>query len=84
MSTFDIRDSAVEPIKHIVFSDTVNLRGLPIASSLSRNATIHDRVELRDADYDGFGEGYVVIENKEHAQMLKLALDKAIELGWLV
>lgn len=73
MATFDVRDNDPS-IVEIVFADDCD--GVAYSLDISNNlgsgcVSIRDNVD------------YLVIESAEHAQNLKKALDKAIELGWL-
>lgn len=74
MATIDIREVNEEMIDCIIFSEETDGMGCTLAFKLT---THPDGTWLGDR-YD-----MVRIKNKEHAQNLIKALNKAIELGWL-
>lgn len=60
----------------IIFSDPLDEYGDSIAYKLTKSC-MDNHVLINDR------KDYVLIESKEHAENLKKALDKAIELGWI-
>ncbi len=77
-TTFDVRKNYTAIIEEIRFSDetmgsyTVAHKAIPFsANQVGQGIKIHD------------SSAFVIIKNKEHAANLRLALDKAEELGWL-
>ena len=76
MTVFDVRKENFK-IEKIVFSESETAEGCDIGHSLSVWEEDSAFVQISD------GVEYVLIESVEHAQNLKKALDKAIELGWL-
>ena len=80
MATIDVRDVVEEVVDTIVFAEThgstAGTEDVPLAYKLRRNSEgevlIEDTVEC------------VIINDKERALYLIKALNKAIELGWLV
>ena len=79
MSEFDVRKDVVAEITSIRFSEN-SIDSMTVASTLHKD---DDRLYVRDADYGEGNAGYLVIANKSHAENLILALNKAIDLGWL-
>ncbi len=74
MAKFDVRDS-VEEITEIVFAEAMDEDDDP-------NAYLLQHCRSFIAIVDGL-HSEVFINDKEHAQNLIKALNKAIELGWL-
>ena len=74
MSVLDIRVDTPSPVEKIVFSSEA-VDGWGVAHCLTTYGTKF--VAIRDS-----GES-VLLTNKEHAENLIKALQKAIELGWL-
>lgn len=74
MATIDVRDEAEDVVQVIKFSDSyaTHLVGEGIGEKDSF-VTLYDD-----------NEDFVVINDKQHALNLIKALNKAIELGWLV
>lgn len=76
---YDVRAEKTTEVSEIVFADkfddTYNCQASFIRSSSSRGVPF---LIIDD------GEESVIINSVEHANNLKKALDKAIELGWIV
>ena len=79
MSTIDVRGEVEDVVDTIVFAethgDTAGGNNVPLAYCLTRDKStvvIRDTIE------------YVLVNDKERALHLIKALNKAIELGWLV
>lgn len=79
MSEFDVRKDVAAEITSIRFSEN-SVDSTIVASTLHK---WYGRVFVRDAYYGEGNAGYLVIANKSHAENLILALNKAIDLGWL-
>lgn len=76
MAEFDVREDAVVVIDAVRFADG-NSNGVRVACKLEKHDRCNGYVKIHDQ-----GE-YVLVTSKEHAENLKKALDKVIELGWL-
>lgn len=80
MFEFDVRKDVATEITSIRFSED-SVDSTTVASTLSKEDD--GDLYVRDADYGEGNAGYLVVVNKEHAENLILALNKAISLGWL-
>lgn len=67
MATFDVRESTTEEIDRIQFWDNWNCD----------TASYIDKTGINSENY------VLTLSSKQHANNLILALNKAIELGWL-
>ena len=76
MSNFDVRGDLFEEIKVITFADESTDAGTTQGYMLTRNI---DLVKIKDDQED-----FVYITSKEHALNLIKALQKAIELKWII
>lgn len=74
---FDVRDNNTEPVSVITFADADDMSGV-FATNIQKSNGDHDYIEI----YDSCGD-YIQIKSIEHVKNLKLALDKAISLGWI-
>lgn len=72
--SIDIRTK--KELTSIIFSDPIDEDGYSIAYKLTKSC-MDNHVLINDR------KDYILIESKEHAENLKKALDKAIELGWI-
>lgn len=77
---FDVRNQSQEPITEIVFGQST--RDIELASRIIR-PTDSSRHKVFVMIKDGAGE-HVNVKDIEHARNLIKALEKAIELEWLV
>lgn len=75
MSSIDIRNES-EEVTEIIFSDEGN--SYVVATKVERYVT--DSIKIVDED----DRANVIIESKEHAENLIKAIQKAIELRWLM
>ena len=73
--SIDIRTK--KELTSIIFSDPIDEDGDSIAYKLTKSCNHKNHVLIND------NTDYILIESKEHAENLKKALDKAIELGWI-
>ncbi|ANA49145.1 hypothetical protein PMW_20 [Pseudomonas phage phiPMW] len=85
MSVFDVRTNTESPITEIRFADPESANGTTQADRLVQSEAYAGCVALCDSDYDPDYDnaGMVLLTSREQAQSLALALQKAIELGWL-
>lgn len=84
MNVFDVRKEVASPITKIEFFKKQDTEGHSLAYAV-RPCGFTDGIELfDDLRDDGGEEGYVLVVNKEHAENLIKALNKAIELEWIV
>ncbi len=76
MATFDVRDSVEEKITEIWFAEATDENDDPNAYALLLCDNVLTSIVGGDT-------AEVFINDKQHAQNLIKALNKAIELGWL-
>lgn len=76
MSVFDVRSAKQYPITVIKFADAFD-------SDYNQAFTVCRLDNSNCIKIEDDLEEFVIITSKEHAENLKKALDKAIELGWL-
>lgn len=77
MAVFDVRKENNE-IEKIIFNSVEGVStGWDVAYYLRKWDEEDGLVEINDR------HGFVLVESAEHANDIKKALDKAIELGWL-
>lgn len=77
MTVFDVREENSK-IEKIVFNSVEGeYSGYDVGYYLRKWDAEDGLVEINDR------RAFVLVESAEHAQNLKKALDKAIELGWL-
>lgn len=79
MSTIDIRCTEEGSVGRIRFADEHGEVNTDDTCPLACYLTLENDYVVIDDPYDR-----VIIKDKEHAQYLIKALNKAIELGWLV
>ena len=79
MSTIDVRDMNEETVSRIRFAEDHGKVGGDDTCPLACYLTLENACVAIDDPYDR-----VIIKDKEHALNLIKALNKAIELGWLV
>lgn len=83
MTVFDVRNGS-EGIKEIVFSES-RVKDTTVACSIKPNKNYAGEIVITDSDYDYIHNiGYLVLVSKEDAENLIKALNKAIELEWVV
>lgn len=76
----DVRNTAQLSVETIRFADDRNHGdGSYCASTLTTSRDYKGRVLISDC-----GDEFVLVDNAEHARHLINALEKAIDLGWLV
>lgn len=81
MSNFDVRTEATQTIQSITFADEEDsVRGRTQANVLLVDCDTYDENMFKICDEDDF----LYITSKEHAENLIKALNKAIELKWVV
>jgi hypothetical protein len=77
MNTYDVRTATPSEITEIRFAEASRFDYIADVvrknESSSKGVQIHDSQESR----------YLVVKDKEHADNLRKALDKAEELGWI-
>ena len=73
MSTIDIRDASLSNIDTIIVSER-SINGINVAYKISNN---YNRINIHDEDE------FVCIVNKEHAENMIKAIQKAVQLGWV-
>lgn len=86
MSEFDVRKDVAAEITSIRFSNDEAKNGGFSSANIIERRVAKPGVNICDGDYDDNPEnleGFVIINNREHAENLILALNKAISLGWL-
>lgn len=80
MSEFDVRKD--KTVTSIIFNDANSQDGVFVAYKIT--PWINKGIRLEDIEYDGDDIGYVVLTDKDQALNLIKALEKAVELGWLI
>lgn len=80
MSVFDVRKQSEECVDTLIFADENSLDDEPQAYKVfhSQHNKFGSYIEIMDGEGD-----VVIINNKEHAENLIKALNKAVELGWI-
>jgi hypothetical protein len=82
MSEFDVRKANQEEYTNIRFSQE-EVHGTTAAYQLVK--WDYEGIMIQDSDYDKIKtRGFVVIVDKNHALNLIKAIEKAIELRWLM
>ena len=76
MSTLDVRTHKVAEVTEILFSDS-SASGFSIAHKMTLHPADSNLVRIQD------GMEFVLIANEEHARNLIMALETAINIGWL-
>lgn len=76
MAEFDVRNAVANAIDVVRFAGGTQY-GVRVACTLEKYEGHQGCICIHD------GGDFVLVTSKEHANNLKKALDKAIELGWL-